>query len=98
MYDLLTCAGTYKDAELKVFDIGARFCYDPGTVVALAGKVLLHEVTEWTGGERICIARFIRDNVHNRVEVPRPELPLYDKYTSLMAPNFRDRHGLTTDL
>jgi len=95
VYDLLTCAGTYKDSFLHVHDLGARFHYTPGTVVALCGRVLLHEVKDWQGGDRICIAHYMRDTVHDRVRVPRPTWPVMDnKYRSLMTPQFRARQGL----
>jgi hypothetical protein len=95
VYDILTCAGTYRTSILHVHDLGARFHYTPGTVVGLCGKVLLHEVKDWKGGDRICVAHYIRDSIHDRLGVSRPSWPVMDdKYFSLMAPQFRARHGL----
>ena len=95
VYDLLTCAGTYKSSLLHVQDLGARFHYTPGTVVALCGKVLLHEVKDWQGGERVCIAHYMRSAVHDRLRVSRPGWPVMDeKYRSLMTPQFRACHAL----
>ena len=95
VYDLLTCVGTYTHSVLHVHDLGARFHYTPGNVVALCGKVLLHEVKSWQGGERLCIAHYMRDNVHNRLGVPRPGWPTMDKkYWLLMKEKFRMRHTL----
>ena len=95
VYDLLTCAGTYNHCIFHVHDLEARFCYNVGTVVALCGKVLLHEVKRWEGGERICIAHYMRDNVHDRLGIARPSWPIMDdKYWSLMTPEFRMSHGL----
>jgi len=95
MYDLLTSAGTYTRAHLDVHDLGARFLYSPGTVVALSGKTLLHEVKHWEGGERICIAHYFRDNVHNRLNIPRPCWPVRDDtYLKYMSQAFKQRHQL----
>jgi hypothetical protein len=68
-FDILCAAGTYDKAYLDVPDIGAQFCYRPGTVVAICGRVLRHSVPTWSGGERICIAHFMRANVHSRLQV-----------------------------
>ena len=95
VYDLLTCAGTYKCSLFYVHDLGARFHYTPGSVVAICGRVLLHEVKDWQGGDRICIAHYMRDSVHDRVRVSRPSWPVMDeKYHSLMTPQFRACHAL----
>jgi len=95
MYDLLTCAGTYTHSLLQVHDLGARFLYNPGTIVALCGKVLLHEVKNWEGGERICIAHYMRDNVHQRLGLRRSFWPVMDeKYLTSMSVQYRAAHGL----
>jgi hypothetical protein len=65
-YDLLFAAGTYKRATLDIPDIGARFDYNPGTVIALCGRVFRHGVVSWDGGERICYAHYMRNNVLHR--------------------------------
>jgi hypothetical protein len=59
MYDFLLSAGTHSEAFISLVDIDAQFCYNPGTGVILCGKMLLHEVPGWEGGERVCIAHFI---------------------------------------
>jgi hypothetical protein len=94
VYDLLTCAGTYKHSLFHVHDLGARFHYTPGTVVALCGRVLRHEVKDWHGGDRICVAHYMRDSIHNRMRVSRPTWPVMDeKYRSLMTLQFRVCHA-----
>lgn len=74
-YDLLLSLGTYSEARMILREIGASFRYTPGSVVFLSGKVLLHECESWSGGERICVAHFIKDNVHERCGVQRPSWP-----------------------
>ena len=57
-YDLLVSAGTHKEAELHLPELGLHLKYNPGVVVVLCGKVFLHEVQDWLGGERVCVAHY----------------------------------------
>lgn len=93
MYDLLVSAGTHQQAWMDLPDVKARLTYEPCTVVAISGKVLRHGVDSWVGGERICIAHFIRDNVHNRLKLPRPDWVKNTLYLDLMDDGFVDRHA-----
>jgi hypothetical protein len=68
-YDLLVTAGTYKSAYFDIMDLGIHLEYNPGTVVAIAGKMLRHGIIDWTGGERICYMHYMRNNVHNHFNV-----------------------------
>jgi hypothetical protein len=70
---------------LDVNDLGMRLQYLPGTGVAIAGKVLRHGVRTWEGGERICLARFVKDSVHDRLGQPRPNWVCYDDYVGLTS-------------
>jgi hypothetical protein len=79
-YDLLVSAGTHKEANFELPELGLYLSYGPGTVVILSGRVFLHAVNDWFGGERICVAHFIKDTVHNRQEVRRPLWPLLSHY------------------
>ena len=72
MYDLLVSAGTHTSAALELLDLKAEFSYGPGTMVALSGRVLRHKVMGWEGGERICLAHFVKDAVHDRLGLRRP--------------------------
>lgn len=71
-YDLLLSLGTHSDARLVIPELGSQISYKPGTMVELCGKILIHGVNQWIGGERICVAHFMRDNVQNRHGIPRP--------------------------
>ena len=79
-YDLLISSGTHKGCVLDIPDIGLTVNYLPGTAVLLTGRILRHGVVEWKGGERICQARFIKDAVHDRFGLPRPDWVMYDSY------------------
>ncbi|KAI5996084.1 hypothetical protein EDC04DRAFT_2612857 [Pisolithus marmoratus] len=44
----------------------------PGTMVFLAGKLLTHSVPKWEKGERIALAHYVKDAIHNRFGLARP--------------------------
>jgi hypothetical protein len=67
-YDLLLTAGTYSHAKLRMPEIGLTMNYDSGTVVAICGNALRHEVQDWGEGDRICYAMFMRKAVLTRLE------------------------------
>jgi hypothetical protein len=70
-YDLLASFGTYGYGEMKLPGIGVTLKYPAGTLVALCGKLLQHEVLEVVGN-RVCLAHYMRDNVHERLNIPAP--------------------------
>jgi len=40
--------------------------------------------TGW-GGERVCVSHYMKDNVHERLEVIRPNWPREEDYLSLVG-------------
>jgi hypothetical protein len=74
-YDHLVSLGQNHDAHLLLDSLGGELMYKPGTSVLFLGKCLSHAVKEWSGGERVVIAHYSKDNVHNKVRVARPLLP-----------------------
>jgi hypothetical protein len=58
-FDFLSVGGTAK-ALMRVRDINVSCEYNPGTVVAIAGRVLSHEVCQVEDGDRIAVARWVR--------------------------------------
>jgi hypothetical protein len=62
--DLLVSTGTHKQASIDFCELGLSLSYSPGTMVALSGRVFLHEVMKWEEGERVCFAHFMKDAVH----------------------------------
>lgn len=93
VYDLLASLGTHSNARLSLPDVHAQLSYKPGTIVLVCGRVLRHEVTSWEGGDRVCWAHYMRDNVHNRLELPRPDWVNIEAYNNLMESGFRARQG-----
>jgi hypothetical protein len=65
-YDMLTPVGPYQQAVLDLPGVGLKLAYESGTVVGLSGKVLRHGVKA-CDGERICLAYYMRDKVHERM-------------------------------
>lgn len=71
-FDLLFSLGTHTKAYLSTPNLGARFSYQPGNIVVINGRALLHEVDEWEGEGRICFTFFFKDKVLERCGFPRP--------------------------
>jgi hypothetical protein len=61
-YDITTTLGNYTNGRFEVPGIGLRFQYNPGSMIAIAGKVLAHGVAE-VDGDRFCHVQY----VHRRV-------------------------------
>ena len=76
-------SGNHNACSLEVPDLGAKLLYQPGTAVAIIGKVLQHGVMMWEGGERIFQAQFVKDAVHDQLGLPRPTWVNYDDYIVL---------------
>ncbi|KAI6098440.1 hypothetical protein EDD16DRAFT_1498337, partial [Pisolithus croceorrhizus] len=71
LLDLVVSLGTH-DAQFHISELGTIFCYQPGTMIYLAGKLLTHSVPKWETGERIALAHHMKDAVHNRFGLARP--------------------------
>ena len=91
MYDFLVAAGTYKSCFLELPDVEGFLEYNPGTVVAICGKILRHGVTHWEGGERICYPFYCRDNVHHRLKLPRTDWPHLSWYQEHFSTGYLSR-------
>ena len=65
-YDLLVPVGTYSGGEIKFPGLGLTLGYRPGTMVALCGKLIRHEVPEVIGN-RVCLAHYMRERVLERL-------------------------------
>lgn len=74
-YDHLVSFGQGHDAQFLLHEFDAKFAYQSGTSVLFPGKVLNHSVPQWSGGERMVIAHYAKDDVQDRLELRRPLLP-----------------------
>jgi Oxygenase domain of the 2OGFeDO superfamily len=79
-YDLLATFGNYTNGTMKLPGVGVTLDYPPGSLVALCGKVIPHAVPE-VNGNRVCIAHYMRKNVHERLQVPPVGWMTLDSYS-----------------
>jgi hypothetical protein len=70
-YDILANMGTHPAIPFSIPGICARLTYRPGTVVALCGRLLAHQVPP-TSGDRVCYAWYMRDTVRSYLDFPNP--------------------------
>jgi hypothetical protein len=80
-YDLLATFGSYTDGVLEFPGLGLTIEYPPGSLVALCGKVIQHAVPE-VKGNRVCIAHYMKDNIHQRLQVPAAGWMTLDTYVA----------------
>ena len=98
MYDFLVSAGNHKETWFTLPDIKTKLLYESGTVTAICGKVLRHGVKTWQKDtNRLCIAHFMRDRVHERLSIPRPDWVTDVQYLEMMDRNFLKRQDWVTD-
>ena len=74
-YDHLLSLGMDHGANLHLDDLDAELAYLEGTGVFLTGRVLMHSVPAWFGGERVALAHYSKDDVLHRLGCLRPLLP-----------------------
>ena len=69
--DILTTFGNYRIADLELREVGLRLQYKAKTMVVICGSSVTHGV-EASDGERVCMAFYMRSDVHDytRVVVP----------------------------
>lgn len=85
LFDLLVSLGRNHCATFALADLQAELDYSPGTMVYVSGRVLEHSVGPWLNGERLVIAHFMKDAVHERVGVPRPGFPTQSFFLELVG-------------
>jgi hypothetical protein len=78
-YDILVTIGDYDDSVLELAGVGLRLKYKSGTMVHLGGLLLRHGVSR-SNRERVCLAFYMRDNVHERMGVQAASWMTTDYY------------------
>lgn len=63
-FDILITLGRYDNGVFKLPTLGLQLEYNPRTMVALCGKVLIHEVDQ-VNDQRICFAQYFHERVLN---------------------------------
>jgi hypothetical protein len=67
--DILITMGKYTGAKFHLPSLNVTFSYEPGTVIAIAGKVLPHSVDAAKDGDRVCFAWFLREDVRSYLDM-----------------------------
>lgn len=87
-FDLLLSCGYHTKAKFCIPELQAELSYLPGTINLICGRVLSHAVPSWEGGERVCMALYMRDAVHERLGICRPDWSTLDTYLVYMHKDF----------
>ena len=77
-YDILVTLGRYRNCNLELPGLGISLKYGLGTVVGISEKALEHMVPSFEG-DRVCYAYFIRNDVHEWVNILASDW-MYTKY------------------
>jgi hypothetical protein len=72
-YDQVVTLETYELATLILPELGVTLQYNLGTVIQFCGILLMHLVSGWDKGYRVCHASFFRKDVFERLEVELPD-------------------------
>ena len=93
-FDLLYSGGYHTRAKFSIPELRANFTYQPGTVIALCGRVFRHEVMEWSGKDRLCLAHYMRHEIQDRLQEQVSDAPWVEihKYLQLCDEEFTERH------
>jgi len=83
-YDLLAAAGRYTRCKFRFRDLGGECDYLPGTLLAINGNFIQHEVDDWEGPDRICYAHFMRKAVLKRLGVEGPSWVTLNHFSQLL--------------
>jgi len=65
--DFMLALGNYDNGRFAVPAFGYTFKYNPGTLIALSGKIFRHGAE--CPGDRACIVFYMRDNILNRLGI-----------------------------
>lgn len=77
-YDVLATMGRYTDTKFHLPSLNVALSYTPGTMIAIAGRVLPHSVDAVEVGDRVCFAWFSRDDVRTYLGIPEGTLSTTD--------------------
>lgn len=84
-FDILLALGEYQHGRLEFPGLGIRFKYDPGAVVALAGRILRHGAA--CPGDRACIVYHMKEKVIERLGLSKPSWVNDNIYSSVVDKN-----------
>jgi hypothetical protein len=76
-FDLMTTAGKYQPAIMEFMNLGIKFKYDSGSMIASSCRLMRHRI-DVEEGNRIVTAWYMRDSIHNFVGTPRTDYAKYN--------------------
>ncbi|KAG1722552.1 uncharacterized protein EDB91DRAFT_1088103 [Suillus paluster] len=79
-FNVMTSIGNYGAARMKMPNIGIEIVYGPGAMAVGLGRIIRHGVDMDTG--RIAWVWYMRDDVHEFVDMPRAD---YSRYNSIVS-------------
>ncbi|KAG1771581.1 hypothetical protein EV702DRAFT_977334, partial [Suillus placidus] len=80
-FDVMTTAGNYGVASIKMPNLGIESVYPAGSMVAESGRIIRHGL-EMADSDQTAWVWYMRDDVHEFVDIPRAD---YSKYWSLVT-------------
>ncbi|KAG1828934.1 hypothetical protein EV424DRAFT_1536166 [Suillus variegatus] len=76
-----TTVGGYTSVRMKMPNIGIEIAYDAGVMAGTLGRIVRHGVN-WVNGDRVGWVWYMRDDIHEFVDVPRGD---YSRYKSVVT-------------
>ena len=67
----------HNKGNLSLDTLGLLLSYTPGTIVIIHGRVILYEVQEWKGKQRVCVAHFIHESDWEKGIISHLEIHLH---------------------
>ncbi|KAG1830856.1 hypothetical protein EV424DRAFT_1314940 [Suillus variegatus] len=77
-FDIMTTAGVYCPVIMDFMNLGIKFLYDSGSILASSCRLVRHYMNV-EEGNRIVTAWYMRDSIHNFVGTPSTEYAKYDR-------------------
>ncbi|KAG2105106.1 uncharacterized protein F5147DRAFT_806112, partial [Suillus discolor] len=80
-FDIMTTAGIYQPVIMDFMNLGIKFLYDSGSMLASSCRLVRHYMNV-EEGNRMVTAWYMRDSIHNFVGTPSTE---YSKYSNIQC-------------
>jgi len=84
-YDLLVMLGDHTKADLVFQNWGFIFLIGMEMLWQCVERCFCIEVADWSGGERVCVSHYMKDNVMKHLEVCHPNWTREEDYLSLVG-------------
>lgn len=68
----LAVVGPFTGGSMRIPSVNGRLRYTHGDMILIRGRILAHEIEDFHGGQRICIAHFTHDALWKECKVTPP--------------------------